>query len=165
MSRTRYTALLTNTRSPGRRVFSIEPVGMKNDWTSSDLTTSARTSAIASSSGSSRRNDRFFCTGAGGTATASVPSASACGTADEVDGAAGGVGDEDGTEAAAGGTDPAGGGTDPAGGGTDARGGGTDATGGGSGAEVGGTGEPGRGLDAAVAVRSGGRRTAGWDQG
>src|SRR5579863_8968321 len=53
-----YTSLLTSTRSFTSRVFSIEPDGIQKAWTTKDLMTSASTSAMAISTGSSRQKLR-----------------------------------------------------------------------------------------------------------
>src|SRR3954467_4369352 len=60
-----YGTLLTSTRSPVHpaqpcSVCSIEPDGMKKAWTKKVLTTSARTKAIRSRTGSSRSSEPFF---------------------------------------------------------------------------------------------------------
>src|SRR3954464_15302336 len=60
-----YGTLLTSTRSPVQpaqpcSVVSIEPDGMKKAWTKNVLTTSARTNAIRSRTGSSRSSEPFL---------------------------------------------------------------------------------------------------------
>src|SRR5215472_8596420 len=58
ISRNRYTSLLTRTRSPGCRVFSIDPDGMANTWTTNALTRMVRTSAAMTMTTRSRQKDR-----------------------------------------------------------------------------------------------------------
>src|ERR1700761_2134983 len=59
MGRNLYTILLTRIRSPGSRVFSIDPEGMENTCTTNALSRIVSASAATTITARSRQKDRF----------------------------------------------------------------------------------------------------------
>src|ERR1700722_5098475 len=76
MGRKRYTILLTRMRSPTCRVFSIDPEGMENTWTTNDFSRIVRTRAATTITPRSRQKDRLRLRGAVGSSAAGVGSGS-----------------------------------------------------------------------------------------